>query len=101
MSLSILATRELAKSAALGGLYELARAMIFCLQVCRVTPKIKAKWLDEKAVAHEEVLEDFVAHVFQHETDHQQGILFVDKVEDPGSYMMADEYRRRILGQEK
>ena len=51
-----------------------------------------------KTIAHEE--EDFAAHVFQHETDHQQGILFVDKVEDPGSYMMADEYRRRILGQE-
>lgn len=63
--------------------------------------KIKAQWLDQNAVSHEEILEDFVAHVFQHETDHQQGVLFVDKVEDPSSYMMADEYRKRILGQEK
>ncbi len=38
-----------------------------------------------------------MAHVVQHETDHLNGILFVDKVEDTSSYMMADEYRKRIV----
>jgi peptide deformylase len=49
-------------------------------------------------VLHEEGLAGFVAHVFQHEADHLSGILFVDKVKDTTTYMMADEYRRRIVG---
>jgi peptide deformylase len=58
--------------------------------------KIKLRWLDEHAVQHEEILEDFTAHVAQHETDHLNGILFVDRVRDTKTYMMADEYRKRI-----
>ncbi|MFZ1258631.1 MAG: peptide deformylase [Candidatus Saccharimonas sp.] len=38
----------------------------------------------------------FVAHVFQHETDHLNGILFVDRVRDTKTYMMADEYRKMV-----
>lgn len=57
---------------------------------------IKARWLDADGGEHDEQLEGFVAHVFQHETDHLSGILFVDWVRDPKTYMMADEYRKRI-----
>lgn len=59
--------------------------------------KVKLRWYDENAKQHEEILTGFVAHVAQHETDHLNGILFVDKVKDPSTYMMADEYRKRIL----
>lgn len=59
--------------------------------------KIQASWYDEHAQKYEEVLEGFVAQVFQHETDHLHGILFVDRVRDTTSYMMADEYRKRIV----
>ena len=58
---------------------------------------INAAWYDERAVFHEEILDGFVAHVFQHETDHLNGILFVDRVHDERSYMMADEFRQRIM----
>lgn len=58
--------------------------------------EVKAKWIDESGKFHEEVLSGMVAHVFQHETDHLSGMLFVDKVRDTKSYMMADEYRQRI-----
>lgn len=58
---------------------------------------IKLKWLDEHANEREEVLEGFTAHVAQHETDHTNGILFVDRVEDPKTFMTADEYRKRIV----
>lgn len=61
--------------------------------------KVRAKWYDEFGKYHEEVLMDFVAHVFQHETDHLIGILFVDRVRDPKTYMMSDEYRKRIVKQ--
>jgi peptide deformylase len=59
--------------------------------------KIKLCWLDEQAKQHEEILEGFPAHVAQHETDHLNGILFVDRVRDTKTYMMADEYRKRIV----
>jgi peptide deformylase len=59
--------------------------------------KVKLRWRDETGVQREEVLHGFVAHVAQHETDHLNGILFVDKVEDSSSYMMADEYRKRVI----
>ena len=57
---------------------------------------INAEWLDETGKHHRQVLGGFVAHVFQHETDHLNGILFVDRVRDTKTYMMADEYRERV-----
>ncbi len=59
--------------------------------------KIKAEWFDEKGKYNKQVLGEFVAHVFQHEADHMDGILFVDKVPDARTFMMADEYRERIV----
>ena len=59
---------------------------------------LKLRWRDEKAKKREQVLSGFVAQVVQHETDHLNGILFVDHVTDPTTFMMADEYRKRILG---
>lgn len=59
--------------------------------------KIEATWYDEEGEYHEQVLNGFVAHVFQHETDHLNGLLFVDRVADTKTFMMADEYRKRIV----
>lgn len=59
--------------------------------------KVNAEWFDEDGEYHAELLGGFVAHVFQHETDHLNGILFVDRVRDSKSFMMADEYRKRIV----
>lgn len=59
--------------------------------------KIIATWYDENAVKHSEELNGFVAHVFQHETDHLNGILFVDRVRDTKTFMLADEYRKRVV----
>lgn len=59
--------------------------------------KIQATWYDETATLHKKELSGFPAHVFQHETDHLSGVLFVDKVRDTKTFMMADEYRKRIV----
>jgi len=59
--------------------------------------KIQANWIDEKGENHDEELSGIVAHVFQHETDHLNGILFVDLVKDTQSYMLASEYKKRIV----
>ena len=63
--------------------------------------KVQATWYDEHGKIHSEEIEGFVAHVFQHETDHLDGVLFVDKVRDTKTFMLADEYRKRIVGKNK
>ena len=63
--------------------------------------EIEAEWLDEFGEHHKKVLGGFVAHVFQHETDHLNGILFVDRVRDSKTLMMADEFRERIVKEVK
>jgi peptide deformylase len=59
--------------------------------------KVKLRWTDEHGKKHEEIVRDFVAHVAQHEVDHLSGVMFVDRVTDTQTYMMADEYRERII----
>lgn len=56
------------------------------------------RWRDEAACRREQKLGGFVAHVVQHEVDHLGGVLFVDRVKDTTSFMMADEYRSRVAG---
>jgi len=41
---------------------------------------IRARWLDERGERHEAALEGLLARCFQHETDHLDGILFVDHI---------------------
>lgn len=59
--------------------------------------KIRVRYLDEHAQTHEADFEGLVAHVLQHEIDHLNGILFVDRVKDPKSYVSQSECRKRIL----
>jgi peptide deformylase len=56
--------------------------------------KVRLRWYDEKAEIHERDFDGFLAHVIQHEVDHLNGILFVDKVEDTRSYMTFKEYKK-------
>lgn len=60
---------------------------------------ITLRWHDENAKVHEEKLTGFPAHVAQHEVDHLNGILFIDKVKDSTTFMMQDEYVKRIVKQ--
>ncbi|MFO0882207.1 MAG: peptide deformylase [Candidatus Saccharimonadales bacterium] len=59
--------------------------------------KIEVEYLDEQAQLHHETLTGLAAHVFQHEADHLNGTLFVDRVVDPSTFMLASEFRKRIL----
>lgn len=60
---------------------------------------IKVTYYDETAKLHRKTLTGFLAHVFQHETDHLKGILFVDRVEDSKSWMNASEYKKMLTKQ--
>lgn len=57
--------------------------------------KIRLRYMDEQGSEHEADFDGFLAHVLQHETDHLNGILFVDRVRDPKTYMMKSEYLRQ------
>jgi len=46
--------------------------------------KIRVRYLDEDGVIQEEIVDGFLAHVLQHEIDHQNGILFTDLVDESG-----------------
>ena len=56
--------------------------------------KVRLKWQDENAKTHEKNFAGFMAHVIQHEVDHLDGILFVDRVEDTKTYMTFSEYKK-------
>ncbi len=56
--------------------------------------KIEIEFYDEKAVKHTQIFEGLAAHVIQHEVDHLNGVLFVDKVKDTQTYMTYREYRK-------
>jgi peptide deformylase len=58
--------------------------------------KLRLKYMDEKGDAQVRNFEGLLAHVLQHEVDHLQGILFVDRVEDTTSYMTTAEYKKRF-----
>ncbi len=60
-------------------------------------PKIIVQYFDENADFHEETHDTLISHLMQHEIDHLEGILFVDKVEDTQSYMNLSEYKKRIV----
>jgi peptide deformylase len=63
--------------------------------------RIRAKWIDEKGIYHEEDLDGLIAHVFQHETDHLNGILFPERVKDHRSWMNANEYKKMMVSKTK
>jgi peptide deformylase len=54
--------------------------------------KLKVKYTDENGEVQNENLDGFMAHVFQHEVDHLDGILFPDRVVDSKSWMSKKEY---------
>lgn len=64
--------------------------------------KIVVNFYDEKGIHHEgEVLSGLPAHVFQHETDHLNGVLFPERVHDHTTWMNASEYKKRIVAKRR
>lgn len=55
-------------------------------------------YLDRDGQPQRQILQDFVARIFQHEYDHLQGVVFVDRVESTHELMSEQEYQRQIIG---
>lgn len=63
--------------------------------------KVRVAYMDEKTQKNQKTFDKLAAHVVQHEIDHLAGILFVDKVKDPRTYMSLAEYKKRIINKKK
>jgi peptide deformylase len=57
-------------------------------------PTLRLAWVDEQGYPHEEDFKGLVAQVIQHEVDHLNGILFVDRVRDSKTYVTFSEYKK-------
>lgn len=56
--------------------------------------KVELSYFDEKGETHINTYDGLVAQVIQHEVDHLNGVLFVDRVVDTKSYMTYSEYKK-------
>lgn len=53
---------------------------------------VKVKYFDGQGKQHHKTFTGLPAHVIQHEVDHLNGILFVERVKDTKTYMTYQEY---------
>jgi peptide deformylase len=56
--------------------------------------KIEVNYLDERGKPQTLVADGFLATVFQHELDHLDGVVYVDKVSDMTKFAFSEEYAR-------
>jgi peptide deformylase len=63
--------------------------------------KVRVRYLDEYAKVHERDFDGLLAHVLQHEIDHLNGVLFVERVKDPRTFLMVSEYKKFVLPLER
>ena len=60
--------------------------------------KIRIKYYDEKENFHDVIIDDFRAKVYQHECDHLNGNLIIDKIEDTRKgFGFTDEVRQFLI----
>ena len=55
---------------------------------------VRVRYLDRDGVEREEVRRGLTAGTFQHEVDHLDGVLFLDRVRDPATFSTWEEFDR-------
>ena len=58
---------------------------------------IEIEYTSRDGQLHKQELTDFVARIFQHEHDHLDGIMFLDRVENTRELMTEDEYQQQFV----
>lgn len=59
--------------------------------------RIGVRYQTREGEIREEEYADFLARVFQHEFDHIQGVVFIDRIESSMELVTEKEYERRLL----
>jgi peptide deformylase len=55
---------------------------------------VRVRWLDRDGNEHDELRRGLTAGTFQHEIDHLDGILFLDRVTDPTTFTTWEQFER-------
>lgn len=55
---------------------------------------VRVRYLDRDGVVHDEVKRGLTAGTFQHECDHLDGTLFLDRVTDPTTFTTWEQFER-------
>ena len=55
---------------------------------------LRVRWSDRDGTAHDEVRRGLTAGTFQHECDHLDGVLFLDRVTDPRTFTTWAQFER-------
>lgn len=58
---------------------------------------ISVEYQDRDGHAQQEIFHDFVARIIQHECDHLQGYVFIDRVESTRELITENEYHKLVL----
>ena len=58
---------------------------------------IEIEYTNRDGKLHRQELTDFAARIFQHEYDHLEGIVFLDRVENTRELMTEDEYQQQVV----
>lgn len=58
---------------------------------------IEVEYTDRDGGLQKQELTDFVARIFQHELDHLDGIVFLDRLESTRDIVTEQEYQKRIV----
>lgn len=60
---------------------------------------ITVEYRDRHDHLQRQVFTDFVARIFQHELDHLNGLVFLDRVESTADLMTEVEYQKRVIAE--
>ncbi len=55
---------------------------------------VRVRYLDRDGLEHDEVRRGLTAGTFQHEVDHLDGVLFLDRVRDPATFSTWEQFDR-------
>ncbi len=55
---------------------------------------IRVRWLDQNGIEHDEIKRGLTAGTFQHECDHLDGKLFLDRVTDPTTFTTWEQFEK-------
>ena len=55
---------------------------------------VRVRWLDRDGTPHDEIKRGLTAGTFQHECDHLDGVLFLDRVTDPTTFTTWAQFER-------
>ena len=58
---------------------------------------IEVEYTDRDGKSQKQELTDFIARIFQHEYDHLDGIVFLDRLEGTQDIMTEQEYQKRVV----